>query len=48
MMAKLSSKKFNYNYSIEFFRRNPPTVGSCLVISIVAVNKILLQPRAAE
>lgn len=39
-MAPLSSRKFNYNYSIEFFGSALQTVGGWLVISIVAINKV--------
>lgn len=36
--GKLSSKKLHYDYSA-LFKRNLPTGRSCLVISIVAINK---------
>lgn len=44
-LAQLSSRKFIYNYSIEFFRRTLQTIGSCLVISIVVMYKIYSDPE---
>lgn len=47
-MAKLSSRKFNYNHSTEFFRSSLQIVGCWLVISIAAVNKSTLTESNRE